>query len=121
MRMQVAGVRGELFPNTAVPSKFVPRHIGSEEQILITKQKSQSGLTVAEKAVLNAINKVNKTLEGTPQRFEFKVHQKSGSMIVKIYNKETDELIREIPPEKIVELVQRLQEIVVGSIIDEKR
>lgn len=97
-----------------------PQTVGNSQRILQQKSKF-GGLSVSEKALLNAINKVNRTLEGEPQRYEFKLHQSTGDLIIKIYNKETNEIIREIPPEKMIELVEKLQEIVVGAIIDEKR
>ncbi|WP_456288589.1 flagellar protein FlaG [Paenibacillus sp. AK002] len=99
---------------------FTPSYVGTSYQDLQTKNKVQP-LSVSEKAVLDAINKVNRTLEGTPQRYEFKLHASTGDLIIKIYNKETNEIIRELPPEKMIELVEKLQQIVVGAIIDEKR
>lgn len=101
-------------------SSYVPKQVGSHYQELQEKVKSQ-GLSVGEKALLDAISKVNRTLDGAPQRFEFKLHQSTGDLVIKIYNKETNEIIREIPPEKMIDLVEKLQEIVVGAIIDEKR
>jgi len=97
-----------------------PNYIGTSYHDLTDKSRMQP-LSVGEKAVLDAINKVNRTLEGTPQRYEFKLHESTGDLIIKIYNKETNEIIRELPPEKLIELVEKLQQIVVGAIIDEKR
>ncbi|MGG4554842.1 flagellar protein FlaG [Paenibacillus humicus] len=99
---------------------FTPTYVGTSYHDLQDKSRVQP-LSVSEKALLEAINKVNKTLEGTPQRYEFKLHDSTGQLVIKIYNKETDEIIRELPPEKMIELVEKLQQIVVGAIIDEKR
>lgn len=121
--MQVPNLPSTSLSNSSVQVKeksFTPSYVGSSYQDLQTKNKVQP-LSVGEKAVLDAITKVNRTLEGTPQRFEFKLHESSGSLIIKIYNKETNEIIRELPPEKMIELVEKLQQIVVGAIIDEKR
>ncbi|CAM3698128.1 MULTISPECIES: flagellar protein FlaG [Paenibacillus] len=94
--------------------------VGGEYSDLTHKQK-YSILSVSERAVLDAINKVNKVLEGAPQKFEYKVHESTGDMIVKVINKETNMVIREIPPEKLIELVEKLQQLASGAIIDEKR
>ncbi|TQR43734.1 flagellar protein FlaG [Paenibacillus popilliae] len=121
--MKIQGISNTLTTNempTRVDLSPPLQHVGTEYGVLKEKQKVL-GLSVGEKAILDAINQVNKTLEGAPQRYEFKLHQTTGSMLIKIYNKETNELIREIPPEKIVELVAKLQQLVVGAIIDEKR
>lgn len=82
--------------------------------------KANSQLSVAEQAIVKAIEQVNKALDGPEKRFEYSVHKKTGDIIVKIIDKKTNEIIREIPPEKIVDLVAKLQEIS-GYIIDEKR
>ncbi|SME94892.1 flagellar protein FlaG [Paenibacillus barengoltzii] len=121
--MKVTNLTSMSLPNSNVKvqqdSDSSISYVGTSYHELQIKSKFET-LSVSEKALLDAINKVNKTLEGTPQRFEFKLHH-SGELIVKIYNKETNEIIREIPPEKMIELVEKLQQIVVGAIIDEKR
>ncbi|MBY0163242.1 flagellar protein FlaG [Paenibacillus lautus] len=94
--------------------------VGGEHSELANKQKYQR-LTVSEQAVLDAINKVNKVLEGAPQKFEYKIHENTGDVIVKIINKDTNLIIREIPPEKLIELVEKLQQLARGAIVDEKR
>lgn len=83
-------------------------------------QKHKYDLTISEEVVLKAIDKANKALAGVGKRFEYGVHKKTGEIMVKVINQETNEVIRELPPEKILDLVAKLQEIV-GVIIDEKR
>jgi len=39
--------------------------------------------------------------------------------MIKVINSETDEVIREIPPEKILDLIAKLWELA-GIIVDEK-
>lgn len=107
----------DLKPSTGEPSYTV---VGGEYNELSLKQKTQI-LSVSEQAVLDAINKVNKVLEGAPQKFEYKVLESTGDLIVKVVNKDTNLVIREIPPEKIIELVEKLQQLASGAIIDEKR
>ncbi|WP_258959184.1 flagellar protein FlaG [Paenibacillus tyrfis] len=85
---------------------------------LLKKEKFE--LSISEEAVVKAIQKANKALQGVEKRFEYRVHQQTGEIMVKVLNQETDELIREIPPEKLLDLVAKLQDIC-GIIIDEKR
>ncbi|MFB4331574.1 flagellar protein FlaG [Paenibacillus sp. CR_12] len=121
--MQVPNLPTTSLSNTNVKvteSVVSPSYVGTSYHTLQDKSRTEP-LSVSEKAVLDAINKVNRTLEGTPQRYEFKLHESTGNLIIKIYNKETNEIIRELPPEKMIELVEKLQQIVVGAIIDEKR
>lgn len=87
-------------------------------QALMHKEKYE--LSISEEAVVKAVERANKAIQGVDKRFEYSVHQKTGEIIVKVLNKETNEVIREIPPEKLIDLVAKLQEIC-GMIIDEKR
>jgi len=50
---------------------------------------------------------------------EFSIHEKTGDILVKVINTETNEVIREIPPEKILDIVAALWDIT-GIAIDEK-
>lgn len=84
------------------------------------KEKSKGEiLSVSEKALVSAIDKANQAVQGTPHEFNYKVHE-SGRLIVQVLNKHTHELLKEFPSEKFIELIDKLQELTVGAIIDEK-
>ncbi|UUZ86460.1 flagellar protein FlaG [Paenibacillus sp. P26] len=57
---------------------------------------------------------------GPPSHAEFSVHKPHGDIVIKLVNTETKEVIREFPPEKVLEMLDKLEEIN-GKIIDEKR
>lgn len=92
--------------------------LAQTSQQLMHKQKYE--LTIAEEAIVKAIEKANKALQGVYTRFEYRIHKPSGEIMVKVIDQESNEVIREIPPEKLLDLVTKLQEIC-GVIIDEKR
>ncbi|OPH54587.1 hypothetical protein BC351_31790 [Paenibacillus ferrarius] len=94
--------------------------IGGLESVSQLMQKQNYELTVSDKAVVQAIEKINKTLEGAKHKFAYSVHEKTGQIMVKVINEDTNEVIREIPNEKIVDLIANFQEIN-GLNIDEKR
>lgn len=48
----------------------------------------------------------------------FRVHEETERIIARVIDRETGELIREIPPEKFLDMVARLQELA-GVFIDE--
>lgn len=73
----------------------------------------------AEKARLESIVKeVNSKL--TQTRCEFSYHEKINRMSIKVVDKETNEIIKEIPPEESFKAIEKLWEIV-GLLLDEKR
>lgn len=61
----------------------------------------------------------NLPTELTFTRLEFKIHDDTKRIIVKIYDKASDELISEIPPEKFLDLIAGLWKQA-GLIVDEK-
>jgi flagellar protein FlaG len=86
------------------------------------KEKSKfSILSISEKALYDSIVKANKAVQGTDHEFKYKVHEATGQVIVQILNKDTHEIVRELPSEKFIDLVEKLKELTVGAIIDEKR
>ncbi|MBZ4668938.1 MAG: flagellar protein FlaG [Defluviitaleaceae bacterium] len=76
--------------------------------------------TIVEKTVIEAIEKANKKLSGVMAEFEFSIHEQTKQIMVRVINKDTKEVIREIPPEKTLDMVAHLWEMA-GIIVDEKR
>lgn len=76
-------------------------------------------ISVGEEQLVKAIDRAIKALEGPQTSFEMKVHKQTNTIIVKVFNKETGDLIREIPPEKTLDLVVKMMEFA-GILIDEK-
>lgn len=65
------------------------------------------------------LNKLNITLNAMDIQARFSVHEETGDIMVRIINVETGKTIREIPPEKLLEMAAKLKEMV-GLIVDEK-
>lgn len=77
-------------------------------------------IPVSEEQFIKAIERAIKSVEGAATSLEFSVHKETKQILVKVLNKETGELIREIPPEKNLDLIAKIWEMA-GIIIDEKR
>lgn len=65
------------------------------------------------------LEKVFKALAGPETVLDINIHEKTHQIMVKVLDKETGELIREVPPEKLVDLVATMMEIS-GIIVDQK-
>lgn len=61
----------------------------------------------------------NEVLFGTDSHYELKVHKKTGTIMSKLVNTDTGEIMKEFPPEKILDMIAGLWEIA-GIIIDEQ-
>lgn len=79
-----------------------------------------NNMPVSEKVVIEAIQKANKAISGGDRRFEFSIHEKTNEIVVKVFDSETNELIREIPNEKVLDMVARICEMA-GILVDERR
>lgn len=62
---------------------------------------------------------LNQILEESRRRLKFNVHEATGRIWVQIIDTETHEVIKEIPPERYLDLVARIWELV-GILVDEK-
>lgn len=68
---------------------------------------------------MRRLENVYKEMTGRETTLDISIHEKTNQIMVKVLNKETGELIREVPPEKIVDLVASMMEMA-GIIIDKK-
>ncbi|WP_432407124.1 flagellar protein FlaG [Wukongibacter sp. M2B1] len=84
------------------------------------KNEALNNENLSEKTIKEVIDNTNKKLIATNRKFEFSINEETNDVIVKVINKETDELIREIPSEKILDMVAKMMELA-GLFIDEKR
>ncbi|WP_243096884.1 flagellar protein FlaG [Thermohalobacter berrensis] len=74
---------------------------------------------VSEDELIHAIEKANESVKIYDRRLEFSIHEKTKEIIVKVIDTNTDEVIREIPPKKILDMVAKMWELA-GILVDEK-
>lgn len=96
------------------------KHMATGVELMNKKEMEPYNLTMSEKIIIDTIEKANKAAEGVKTSFQFSIHKQTHQIMVKILNKETKEVIREIPPEKILDMVAKMWEMA-GIIVDEKR
>ncbi|CCQ94615.1 hypothetical protein CULT_20055 [[Clostridium] ultunense Esp] len=94
--------------------KFGTKDIAVEPVKLQREEKRYT-----EEELIKSIESANKQFVAFDRRFEFSIHEKTKQIMVKIIDVTTDEIIREIPPEKILDLVAAIWEIS-GIIVDER-
>ncbi len=74
----------------------------------------------SEQHIKAEISKANNRLKNHNTRCEFNYHEATGRVSIKVMDRETEEVIREIPPEKTLEMIQKMWELA-GFLVDEKR
>ncbi|EPS46501.1 flagellar protein FlaG [Clostridium botulinum] len=66
-----------------------------------------------------SVDKLNKLLEGQDIRLEYEIYGKFRDLTIRLIDTKTKEVIKEIPPRKIIDMVAKLCEMA-GVLIDEK-
>jgi len=72
------------------------------------------------KAVAEYAEKPKRTISSKNMRVEYSVHEETNTIMIKIINEETNEVVKEIPPEKILDMVAKMCELA-GILVDERR
>jgi len=83
------------------------------------EMQSDNGKNVSEKDVKKAVDKLNKLMEDTPTHLQYEVYGKFKDIIVSIVDTSTNKVVKEIPPKKIVDMVDKLCELA-GVFLDKK-
>ncbi|WP_158211709.1 flagellar protein FlaG [Alkalihalobacterium alkalinitrilicum] len=118
--------------NVQKPASFNTTDQGSKDK---TINENSQGKTASEKIkegvektkdhhftkeeIDEQIENMNKFLELNSTSLKFQVHEKLDRISVQIVNKDTDEVIREVPPQELLDMVATMLEHV-GLIIDQK-
>ena len=105
--MAAESPRPEAAPPRAAPPE--PKSAKSE------KKTSQSDPAVTER-VVEALQKYLKSMN---VNLKFKVHKATGAVVVSVVNVDTGAVIRQIPPEQMLDAIAKLDELV-GTLLDTK-
>jgi len=70
--------------------------------------------------VEEAIMKLNDTAEAMQLSLRFLMHEGSERWMVQVVDIQQDEIVREMPPEKVLNVVAQIQSLI-GVLLDEKR
>lgn len=75
---------------------------------------------INERVISEAVEIMNKMLEGYNRRFEYTIHEGTNDIMIRVIDETTNEVIREIPPKKILDMVASMLEMA-GLLVDERR
>ena len=108
-----------VMPQDAFAGQKLERGQEGQPRLIVDKKENATSAKeeVPREKVEQAAEKLNRLM--ADRRLQFKVNEKSNRIIVKIIDQESGEVLREIPPEKIVEMQDSIQEYL-GLLIDKK-
>lgn len=106
----------ELSPKVDENNEFIP----NQKNETGAKNQGEEKKQISDKSVIDAIEKANKIMINHNTRAEFSVHEKTKDIMIKIIDTDSNQVLREYPPKKILDLVARLWELA-GLFVDERR
>lgn len=92
----------------------------ADKKISQMSNEEKRDLPIADKVIIQAIERANKAISGANREFRFAIHDKTKQIMIKVIDSDTKEVIREIPPEKTLDMVAKMWEMA-GIVVDEKR
>lgn len=78
----------------------------------VTRSSEGSPRAVEVHEVKEAANRLNSALQALNKDLAISVHEGSGKMVVEVTDPSTGEVIRQIPPERVLEVDERIDNIV---------
>ncbi len=84
------------------------------------KQEEKEGKTPSKNTVDSVMSEAKQKMRLTKTRCEYSYDELTKRVSISVFDKDTDELIREVPPEESLEMLQKMWELA-GIIVDEKR
>lgn len=89
-------------------------------QAAVEQEDNKKEMLASEQHIKAEISKANGRLKHINTKCEFSYHEETRRISITVKDKDTEEIIREIPPEKTLEMIQKMWELA-GFLIDEKR
>lgn len=77
----------------------------------MNKKDANNVSNAEKKQIKNSVNSLNKLLQKENTHVEYKIHKYFGDVILKIVDNNTKEVVKEMPPEKILDMIQKMCEM----------
>ncbi|WP_251006063.1 flagellar protein FlaG [Carnobacterium sp. ISL-102] len=90
------------------------------ENISKSEAENIAGITeISHEELEKSIEKANQYLLGLNIQFDFKFHKGTGRAVVRLVDKQTAEVVKEIPPERMLDVIAGIWDMA-GIVVDRK-
>lgn len=113
----IISTQNKTFENKNVANTNNKLQNGNSQSVITTNVLEKHN--TKEDEIISSIEKANKKLQGSATELSFSVHSGTKQIMIKILDTNTKEIVKEIPSEKILDMVANLMETA-GLIIDKK-
>ncbi|WLR55549.1 flagellar protein FlaG [Mesobacillus subterraneus] len=83
------------------------------------KEENRENINFPKEKVKEIVDGMNKFMEASPTALKFEFHEKLNEYYVKIIDEKTKEVVREIPPKKMLDFYAAMTEFI-GLMVDKK-
>lgn len=115
-KLTTRGQEGIVEPNKEVKANTIKV---ATEAADLKEIMSESQNSFTPKSIMKAIEAMNKDLEPSGKKLAYSIHERTNQMLIKVIDRETNEVIKEIPDEKLMDMMADLCEAS-GILIDER-
>ena len=91
----------------------------TNKQAISLQEKKEYNQKELEKEVRESVKDVNEIVDKVKEGLSFQIHEDTEELMVQVIDVNTEEVIKELPPEEMLDLKARIHEMV-GILIDEK-
>lgn len=109
-----AGKMGEVYRSYAPPTSKEIKDVKEKP-----KTDSAEKEPVDEEKLKAGIDNLNHSLQAFNIKISFSKDEPTGRTVIRVSNSESDEIIREIPPEQFLKIAAKLSELM-GLLVDQK-
>jgi flagellar protein FlaG len=96
----------------------VNRNDNSNRKPESLREKEEYSEQELEDEVRESVKDINEIVDKVKEGLSFQIHEDTEKIMVKVVDLNTDEVIKELPPEEMLDLQARIHEMV-GILIDE--
>ena len=114
MELKSTGQSGQVMPEIKMAES---RKAESSKAIETTSKNKE--YKEKQEDIVKAVDKLNKFLKDHNTSAEYEVHEFFGDIMIKIVDNDTKEVIMEVPPKKILDVVAKMVELA-GVFVDKK-
>lgn len=109
-----------MIPLDAFPGQKLERSQETPRPVVDRKQETPSAREeIPRELVEKAAEKLNRLMGIIDKRLEFRVHERSHRVIVKIIDQGTGEVLDEIPPKRVLDILSSFTDLV-GLMVDKR-
>lgn len=113
MQQHINNIKSSSSENTISDKTAVARKEATENR------EKEARFKPSEKQIQEAVDSTNKEFEKLQTNLRFSIHKQTKQIMVKIIDSNTQEVIKELPPEKLLDMVASMMERA-GLIVDRR-